>query len=91
MRAVRSRALAPRHGQVGFWGSPRSTAGAFLDSSGGFTLAYETAAERPSRVVTVQGSFDVNTTVCDILAIADDADAAAVSAFGLTLNVYTFK
>ncbi len=77
--------------QAGFWGSPRSSTGAFLDSSQSFTFSGEGAAFRPSHVITVPIDFSTASATCDIQPWANAGDAAAVATFGVDLNAYTFK
>jgi hypothetical protein len=63
-----------------------------LDSSnGGFGFTSDTAASRPSRVVTVTVPYDINSTTCDYLTWGTAANAEAVAAFGLDPLDYTFK
>jgi hypothetical protein len=76
--------------QTGFWGGSKNTAGAFLDSSAGFTFSDEAAAVRPSRVITVNIPSNASLTTCDYLQWAKEA-LDAVTAAGIDHNLYTYK
>ncbi len=76
--------------QRGFWGGSKNIAGAFLDSSAGFTLSNESAAVRPSRVITVNITSSDSVTTCEYSQWAFEA-LDAVTAAGVDHNLYTYK
>jgi hypothetical protein len=76
--------------QTGFWGGSKNTAGAFLDSSEGFTFSNESAAVRPSRVITVNIPSNNSVTTCEWWLWGKEA-LDAVNASGIDHNLYTYK